>query len=744
MSMPPDLDQMAASMAPPAEAIAERLAYLEIQEDDLAALRGVRRLLAPHLDSVIEAFYTHLRQFPPLRAMLQDTQVAQRLHKVHVTYFDRLTQGEIGADYVQNRLRIGLVHHHCGLEPVWYIGAYRKYLNELAVLVRQLLADTPERIVPVLQALGKVASFDMALALDTYIECGRRQILELKEYSEQIISSLPCGVIVADSTGLVRTVNQAMLDMSGFSEQELLRRRRDTLVPPGRLEPAQELLQPQEFLFRRRDGDAVWVKATLAPLNMAGGGTVTVVEDISQRKRYEEDLMRMANFDALTGLANRSLLLLRLDHAIAAARRQQRCAAILFLDLDRFKTINDSLGHDAGDRVLIEVGRRLQRVVRETDTVARLGGDEFVVCLPDLHHETPAAVLAHGILEVVSRPMLIHGHEVVLSCSIGISIYPQDGADAKQLLKNADAAMYQAKAQGRCNYQYYSSEMNARTLDRLTLENSLRHAIERNELVLLYQPQYSLETGAMTGVEALLRWQPPAHAMIAPDDFIPIAEDTGLIVSIGDWVLRTACAQQVAWQRAGLGCLRIAVNLSARQFRQTGLEDMVAQALQETGCNAGCVELEITESVLMDRPDHTVETLKRLSAMGVRLAIDDFGTGYSSLAYLKRFPIDVLKIDRSFVSDIPGSAEDAAIATAVTALAHSMQLAVVAEGVETEAQREFLVGLQCDYAQGYLYSKPVSADAIATLLTTAPALATVRPAITPAAAEPRHLRRGRS
>ncbi|WP_195763949.1 putative bifunctional diguanylate cyclase/phosphodiesterase [Pseudoduganella rivuli] len=707
---------MAASMTPPAEEIAERLAYLDIQPSDLSALRELRPLIKPHLDAVIEAFYSHLYQFPQLRAMLADAHVAQRLHLAHVTYFDRLTEGEIGADYVQNRLRIGLVHHHCGLEPIWYIGAYRKYLTELAPLIRRLLSDTPERIPPALHALGKVATFDVALALDTYIECGRRQILELKDYSEQIISSLPCGVIVADSDGRVRTVNQAMLDISGFSEQELLQRRRDDLIPPPGRELTEGYPQPHEFLLRRREGDPVWVKATFAPMHAANSGTVTVVEDISQRKRYEEDLVRLANYDALTGLANRTLLLIRLEHAIAAARRQQRAAAILFLDLDRFKTINDSLGHDAGDRVLIEVGRRIQRVVRETDTVARLGGDEFVVFLSDLYDEAPAAILSHAILDVLSRPMLILGHEISLSCSIGISVYPQDGADAKQLLKNADAAMYQAKALGRCNYQYYSPEMNARTLDRLTLENGLRHAIERHELVVLYQPQYSLATGAMTGVEALLRWLPPGRDVITPDVFIPIAEDSGLIVPIGEWVLRTACAQQVAWKQAGLGSLRIAVNLSARQFRQAGMEVMVAQALEDSGCDAGCLELEITESVLMDRPDSAAETLQRLSRMGVRLAIDDFGTGYSSLAYLKRFPIDVLKIDRSFVRDIPGDSDDAAIATAVTALAHSMHMSVVAEGVETEAQRDFLRSLQCDYVQGYLYSKPIAADAVATLL----------------------------
>jgi diguanylate cyclase (GGDEF)-like protein len=509
-----------------------------------------------------------------------------------------------------------------------------------------------------------------------------------------------------------------MLDISGCTQDELLLRRHEDLVPPSGGSATSGAGTAHEFLFRRRDGASVWVKATVAGMHMGDGdaGTVTVVEDIAQRKRFEEDLARMANYDALTGLANRSQLLIRLEHAIAGARRQQHAAAILFLDLDRFKTINDSLGHDAGDRVLIEAGRRLQRVVRETDTVARLGGDEFVVFLSELMDETPAASLSRHILDTLARPMLVHGHEVALSCSIGISVFPQDGADAKLLLKNADAAMYQAKALGRCNYQYYSPDMNARTLDRLTLENALRHAIERRELVLLYQPQYCLASGDIAGVEALLRWRPHGRDMVGPDAFIPIAEESGLIVPIGEWVLRTACAQLVAWRQAGLRGVRMAVNLSARQFRQSGLGAMVAQALRDTGCDAGSLELEITESVLMERPDSAAATLQHLSDMGVRLAIDDFGTGYSSLAYLKRFPIHALKIDRSFVRDIPDSQEDAAIATAVIALARSMQLSVVAEGVETEAQRAFLAALQCDHAQGYLYSKPVPAAALAALL----------------------------
>jgi diguanylate cyclase (GGDEF)-like protein len=439
---------------------------------------------------------------------------------------------------------------------------------------------------------------------------------------------------------------------------------------------------------------------------------VAVIEDISQRKQFEEELMHLARHDALTGLANRTLLLDRVSQAIAQARRSGNQVAMLFLDLDRFKTINDSLGHDAGDRVVVEVGRRLKHAVRDADTVARFGGDEFVVLLPELPNENIAAALAQKILTALFEPMLIQGHELAPACSLGISLYPRDGADGKTLLKNADAALYQAKAMGRGNYQFYSEEMNARTLDRLTLESGLRHAVERGELELKYQPQIELSSGAVVGAEALLRWQPAGQHLVMPDAFITIAEETGLIVPIGEWVLRTACAQQVAWQRAGLPPLRIAVNLSARQFRQPGLDTMVARVLEETGCRADALELEITESVLMDRPDSAALTLQRLSDMGVQLAIDDFGTGYSSLSYLKRFPINALKIDRSFVSDISANADDGAIASAVIALAHSMGLTVVAEGVETSQQRDFLRQMKCDQAQGFYFSEPMSAVAL--------------------------------
>ena len=842
-----ELDRSANAMMPDPAEIQLRLRYLEITPQDQALLRHVHPLLQPHLPAVIDAFYRHLQQIPALRVLLGDAAALARLRRVQSGYFHTLTAGDYGPDYVRNRLRVGLVHQRIGLAPIWYVGAYRKYLSDLAPVLRDLLGDQPDGYLPTYQALSKVVSFDMSLALDTYIQAGRRQLLGLKNYSEQIISGMPSGVMVVDTAGMVRTVNQAMLgmldarpgrhvgapyaalvadatlrariahglqqpayqcelvatlpggprhlrcslsrtlldnedlllliaedisapmqaraelrdseeryraafgqaavglaelspegrwlrvnrkllDIVGYSEDELLRLHLSDLVsaedwridaPLMRALAAGELHSScREKRYLCKDGHAVWVKATVAAMQPGSGhaGLVAVIEDISQRKQFEQELLHLANHDALTGLANRTLLLDRIGQAIAQARRSGRLAALLFLDLDRFKTINDSLGHDAGDRVVIEVGRRLQAAVREADTVARLGGDEFVVLLADLPHERAAAALAQKILGALFEPMLIQGHELSPASSIGVSMYPKDGEDGKTLLKNADAAMYQAKALGRGNFQFYAQEMNARTLDRLTLESGLRHAVERGELQLMYQPQIDLADGAVVGVEALLRWQPAGGRLVMPDDFIPIAEETGLIVPIGEWVLRTACAQHLAWRRAGLRDVRIAVNLSARQFRQPDLDAMVARVLADTGCSPSCLELEITETVLMERPDSAAQTLQALSDMGVQLAIDDFGTGYSSLSYLKRFPIHALKIDRSFVRDIPGDSDDAAIAGAVIALAHSMGLTVVAEGVETPQQRDFLRGQRCDHAQGYYFSEPVNAVALARML----------------------------
>jgi diguanylate cyclase (GGDEF)-like protein/PAS domain S-box-containing protein len=435
-----------------------------------------------------------------------------------------------------------------------------------------------------------------------------------------------------------------------------------------------------------------------------------------QRRLAEDQLRFIATHDPLTELPNRAMFNERLRHALHQGVRYNRGLAVMFIDIDRFKVVNDSLGHGAGDRLLQTCAKRLTECLRESDIVARLGGDEFVVMIENFTGPRDAIAVAQKILHGLAKPFFVDGQEFLMSASIGISTFPDDGADVETLVKNADIAMYRAKDQGRNNYQFYSAQMNKHTFERLAMESSLRRAVERNEFVLHYQPKLDLRTGAIAGVEALVRWKHPDWGMVSPAQFIPLAEETGLIVQIGEWVLKTACEQSRQWRDQGIPGVRVAVNLSARQFAQKSLLQDVARIIAESGLTPESLELEITESMVMQNAEHATETLQKLKAMGVSLAIDDFGTGYSSLAYLKRFPIDCIKIDRSFIKDIPVDADDMAITKGVIALGHSLRLKVVAEGVETAEQRDFLQANDCDEFQGFLFSKPLAAEEVTALL----------------------------
>jgi len=434
-----------------------------------------------------------------------------------------------------------------------------------------------------------------------------------------------------------------------------------------------------------------------------------------ERKRYQVQLEHQANYDALTGLPNRNLLHDRLKQAISAQRRVHS-VAVAFIDLDHFKFVNDSLGHSAGDKLLEEVGQRLRAVLRDGDTVARLGGDEFVLILNDQNNEEVVFRAMQRVTASVNAPMVIEGKELYVTCSAGISLYPQDGPDVDTLLKNADVAMYRAKEGGRNNFQFFTTEMNELVNDRLQMENSLRRALERREFILHYQQKVDVRTGAVAGSEALLRWMHPEWGLVRPARFIPLAEETGLIVPIGDWVLHEACRQNKAWQDAGLPHIGVSVNVSARQFREKNLIARVISALTDSGLEARYLELELTESLIMQDVEQAVETMKELQNLGIHLSIDDFGTGYSSLSALKTFPVARLKIDKSFISDLDTNENDRAVAGAVISLGQKLNLRVIAEGVETDDQVAFLRDNNCDEMQGYHFSKPIAAQAIEELL----------------------------
>ena len=524
------------------------------------------------------------------------------------------------------------------------------------------------------------------------------------------------GVCVTDFDGRIIDCNATFASMLGFNRTELAGLNIGSMYarPFERDELAAMLrdattLNSVEIELRRRLGTPLWV---LQNLTLAGDAIHMTVVDVSDRRRAEEQIEFHAYHDVLTNLPNRRLFADRLMQNVTRARRSGRAVAVMFVDLDHFKTINDTLGHEAGDELLLEMSRRLRDCVREDDTVARIGGDEFTIALAELRQPEDAASVAEKIIRAVKEPMAIAGTAIEVSASIGIALYPEDGTDPETLLRNADRAMYRAKESGRNTYQLCTEDMKRRAQERLSLEARLRKAIQSGQLTLHYQPQISLVSGKAIGVEALVRWNDPDRGLIHPAAFIPLAEETRLILPLGDWVLRTACRQMREWRDRGLDIPHVSVNLSARQFQQTEIVEHVRHALLETGLEPSSLDLEITETTAMQNAETTVEVLHALRALGVSVSIDDFGTGYSSLNYLKRFPITCVKIDRVFVRDLATSDGDAAIVSAVIGIARSLRLRVIAEGVENAEQLAFLRRRKCDAAQGYLFSRPVAAESL--------------------------------
>ena len=550
-----------------------------------------------------------------------------------------------------------------------------------------------------------------------------------EEKYRTILESIQEGYFEVDLNGNFTFCNDSMSRLTGHSKEELLGMNHKQFTNK---ETAKEVFQAFNKVYTtgepskgfdwqiiRKDGVEGFIEASVSLQKDSSGkptGFKGMIRDITERKRMEQQINYMATHDVLTGLPNRLMFSQLLNQAIRSAQRHKRQLAVFFIDLDRFKTINDSLGHEAGDRLLKEIARRFKKSLRAVDVVGRLGGDEFVIFIEEVEEFRQVEIVAHKLLSSAIKPMVLTGEECRVTASIGISIYPKDGEDEQSLIKNADIAMYFAKEEGKNNYQFYSKDIQSQSNERLSLETNLRLALERKEFSLHYQAKVDFKTGEITGVEALLRWDNPYLGSVTPTQFIPVAEETGLIVPIGRWVMKTACAQNVAWQRQGLPPVCMSVNLSLRQIMDDKLLEDIKAALDDSGMAPNLLELEITESMLMHNPARLIAVLTNIKKMGVRLAIDDFGTGYASLAQIKNFPIDTLKVDRSFIRNLPQDSENRAITEAIIAMGKTLSLTVVAEGVETQAQEDFLRDHICDEMQGFYFSKPIAPDQFADLL----------------------------
>lgn len=597
------------------------------------------------------------------------------------------------------------------------------------------LADANEALGQYVKALGETNRL-----LETEVEKHARAEALLRETTSLQRAILDCAeyaIVYTDAAGIIRVLNPAAEKLFGHRAGELI-----GIETPLVFHTAEDIarwtlahksngfaalaeetagghLEPREITLRRQDGSTFPANIAISVVRdnqRQIRGYLGIIADVTQRHAAESQIRHLAHYDNLTSLPNRTLLNKHITESITEARNRHRGVAVLFTDLDRFKFVNDTLGHQAGDQLLLSVAQRLRGCVRDGDMVARTGGDEFVVVLGSLEEGYMPEDVAERILASLARPFELCSQQITVTPSIGIALYPTDGNDGEALIKNADAAMYLAKERGRNNFQFFDHGLSARYSERLELENRLRHALDAKQLALFYQPQVDTLSGELIGMEALIRWRQPDGSMVPPDKFIPIAEESGLIVPIGAWVLQEACRQVQAWLREGICRVPVGVNLSARQFDDAGLLDTIKSALSNVNLPPAYLDLELTESLVMRNPEHTRSILAECKKIGLQLSVDDFGTGYSSLANLKRFPIDRLKIDRSFIKDIVTEADDAAIAQTIVAMAHTLRLEVIAEGVETEAQLALLRRWRCDAYQGYLCSRPLSADDMTQML----------------------------
>jgi diguanylate cyclase (GGDEF)-like protein/PAS domain S-box-containing protein len=829
--------------------IARRKAFLEFTAEDVTRLRALHATLQTLAPDFTNAFYDHLLTFEETRRFIPDAQLLARIKQTQAAYFESLTAGEYGPEYISHRLRVGVVHQRIGLEPKWYLGAYSKYLGELLPEIWQRLGKDPESFIAAYRALIKVVLLDMGLAIDTYIQADRQTILALKEYTDMVFASIPDGllvlsselvilsanrsflkqfgltakaapgrhlmevitadglrerilevlstgvaqhdipfsmgsagsdarkpvrvtltgirlaeeeeeeerllliiedltaeeklraaalesdrrfrdlaetandgIIMADTQGKIAYFNRAAEQMFGHYRDQVLGQAVETLIPkvsPHLLAAGDVSLPSWEAEGFRRDGSAFPVEGSTSVFEGSMGRFVTyLLRDLSERKRAEGLIWKQANFDSLTGLPNRFMFLDRMEQEIRKAHRAGLPLALMFIDLDRFKEVNDTLGHSMGDILLKDAAQRLSSCVRETDTVARLGGDEFTIILGDLDDPTSVERIAQDILQKLAEPFQLGIETAYISASIGVTLYPGDATGIEELLKNADQAMYAAKNQGRNRFNYFTPAMQKVAQARMRLAGDLRGALADHQFRVHYQPIVELATGAIHKAEALIRWQHPTRGLVNPAEFIPIAEETGMIIGIGDWVFRETAHQAAIWRASHHAKFQISVNVSPAQFRHDGAINFKAwfDYLQKLGLPGQSIVVEITEGLLLDADAAITGQLLAFRDAGIQVSLDDFGTGYSSLSYLKKFDIDYLKIDQSFMRNLEANSDDMALCEAIIVMAHKLGLKVIAEGVETEEQRGLLAAAGCDYGQGYLFSRPVPAEQFEALL----------------------------
>ena len=830
--------------------IARRKDFLEFTAEDIAllsALHGTLHTLAPDFAN---AFYDHLLSFEETRRFIPDTQLLVRIKQTQAAYFESLTAGDYGPEYIANRLRVGVAHQRIGLEPKWYLGAYSKYLGELLPEIWLRLGKDPESFIAAYRALIKVVLLDMGLAIDTYIQADRQTILTLKEYADMVFASIPNGllvlsselailsanrsflkqfgltmeavsgrhlmevvavdglrerilevmstgvaqhgvpfsmgsaksdahkpvritltgirlaeeeeeeeearllliiedltaeeklrtaalesdrrfrdlaetandgIIMVDTQGKIAYFNRSAEQMFGYYRNQILGQLVETLIPHAGShlhETGKASLSSWETEGFRRDGSVFPVEGSTSVFEGSMGRFVTyVLRDLSERKRAEGLIWKQANFDSLTGLPNRHMFHDRMEQEIRKAHRAGLPMALMFIDLDGFKEVNDTLGHSVGDILLNEAAQRLSGCVRESDTVARLGGDEFTIILAD---HGGVERIAQTILQKLAEPFQLGIETVYISASIGITLYPNDAIGIEELLKNADQAMYAAKNQGRNRFSYFTQSMQESAQARMRLARDLRGALAEHQFLMVYQPIVELATGAIHKAEALIRWQHPTRGLVSPAEFISVAEETEIIIDIGDWVFREAARQAAIWRTLHHAQFQISINTSPAQYRNDGIKHNAwFDHLKELGLPGQSIVVEITEGLLLDASAAITDQLLAFRDAGIQVSLDDFGTGYSSLSYLKKFDIDYLKIDQSFVRNLAANSDDMALCEAIIMMAHKLGLKVIAEGVETAAQRSLLAAAGCDYGQGYLFSEPVSAEQFEALLRTA-------------------------